>query len=99
MVEEGNLTRAAARLYISRPALTKQIRQLEAQLGVSPFVRSRVGDDPTEAGEAPAAHAGAVLTGRDNALRVTRAATTDRCSDPTEPAGSGCWCPLARLRG
>ncbi|MFE9410788.1 LysR family transcriptional regulator [Streptomyces sp. NPDC006704] len=75
VVEEGNLTRAAARLYLSQPALTKQIRRLEAQLGVDLFIRSRAGMTPTEAGEALAAHAGAVLTAWENALRVTRAAT------------------------
>ncbi len=76
VVEEGNLTRAAARLYISQPALTKQIRQLEAQLGVNLFIRSRAGMTPTEAGEALAAHADAVLTAWENALRVTQAAMT-----------------------
>ncbi|MET9479271.1 LysR family transcriptional regulator [Streptomyces sp. NPDC006638] len=76
VVEEGNLTRAAQRLYISQPALTKQIRQLEAQVGVDLFVRSRAGMAPTEAGEALAAHAGTVLTAWENALRATRAATT-----------------------
>ena len=34
---EGNLTRAAERLSVSQPALTKQVRQLENQLG-EPFV-------------------------------------------------------------
>ncbi|MGW0582756.1 LysR family transcriptional regulator [Streptomyces sp. NPDC002920] len=76
VVEEGNLTRAAERLYISQPALTKQIRQLEAQLGVVLFVRSRAGMAPTEAGEALAAHVGGVLAAWEGALRVTRAATT-----------------------
>ena len=31
---EGNLTRAAERLFVSQPALTKQVKQLESQLGV-----------------------------------------------------------------
>ena len=31
---EGNLIRAAERLFVSQPALTKQIRQLENQLSM-----------------------------------------------------------------
>ncbi|MFD8258720.1 LysR family transcriptional regulator [Streptomyces griseoluteus] len=76
VVEEGNLTRAAERLYISQPALTKQIRRLEDQLGVGLFVRSRAGMTPTEAGQALAAHASAVLTAWERTLRFTRAATS-----------------------
>ena len=33
---EGSLSRAAERLFVSQPALTKQIKQLEGQLGVQP---------------------------------------------------------------
>ena len=32
---EGSLSRAAERLFVSQPALTKQIKQLESQLGFS----------------------------------------------------------------
>jgi Bacterial regulatory helix-turn-helix protein, lysR family len=50
VADEGNLTRAAQRLFVSQPALTKQIRQLEAQLGVTLVTRSRAGMALTDAG-------------------------------------------------
>jgi Bacterial regulatory helix-turn-helix protein, lysR family len=37
----GSFTRAAAELRVSQPALTVQVRQLEAQLGVSLFDRNK----------------------------------------------------------
>ncbi|MFI6283923.1 LysR family transcriptional regulator [Streptomyces sp. NPDC051018] len=74
VAEEGNLTRAAERLYVSQPALTKQIRQLETQLGAELFVRSRAGMSLTGAGEALVEHTGAVLTAWETALRATRGA-------------------------
>jgi DNA-binding transcriptional LysR family regulator len=73
---EGNLTRAAARLLISQPALTKQIQQLESQLGVRLFTRSRAGMTLTSAGQALADGTAAVLAGWDQALRETKAAAT-----------------------
>ncbi|MFC9994340.1 LysR family transcriptional regulator [Nocardia sp. NPDC127526] len=72
VAEEGHLTRAARRLYISQPALTKQIKQLEQQLGVELFVRSRSGMALTEPGRVFAEHAPAVLAGWDHLLRVTK---------------------------
>jgi DNA-binding transcriptional LysR family regulator len=73
---EGNLTRAAERLFVSQPALTKQIRQLESQLGVRLFTRSRAGMTLTPAGRALADRTPAVLAGWDQALRETKAAAS-----------------------
>jgi len=73
---EGNLTRAAEQLFVSQPALTKQIRQLEGQLGVQLFTRSRAGMTLTPAGQALAGRTPAVLDSWDQTLRETRAAAS-----------------------
>lgn len=71
---EGTLTRAAERLYVSQPALTKQIKQLENQLGMRLFTRSRSGMALTEAGRALAERVPALLADWDRVLRQTQAA-------------------------
>jgi DNA-binding transcriptional LysR family regulator len=73
---EGNLTRAAERLFVSQPALTKQVRQLENQLGERLFIRSRAGMTLTPAGQALADRTPAVLASWDQTLRDTRAAAS-----------------------
>ncbi|MFE3942276.1 LysR family transcriptional regulator [Streptomyces sp. NPDC059118] len=72
VAEEGSLTRAAERLFVSQPALTKQIKQLETQLGVRLFTRSRAGMALTEPGRALEARVPALLAEWDGILRETR---------------------------
>ncbi|MFB7915514.1 LysR family transcriptional regulator [Streptomyces sp. NPDC056061] len=74
VAEEGTLTRAAEQLFVSQPALTKQIRQLETRLGVRLFTRSRTGMTLTEAGRVLAERVPALLADWDRVLRETRTA-------------------------
>ncbi|WP_190821410.1 LysR family transcriptional regulator [Saccharopolyspora pogona] len=76
VAEEGNLTHAAERLLVSQPALTKQIRQLENQLGVRLFTRSRAGMTLTEPGRALAERVPALLVDWDQVLRETKGAAS-----------------------
>jgi len=61
VAEERNFTRAAERIPIAQPAISQQIRRLEAELGERLFVRDRRGIMLTPAGEALLPHARAVL--------------------------------------
>ncbi|MHC0430414.1 LysR family transcriptional regulator [Streptomyces sp. O3] len=71
VAEEGSLTGAAARLFVSQPALTKQIRRLEEDLGARLFARSRSGMALTEAGREFASRVPTLLDGWDEAVQAT----------------------------
>ncbi|MEV4944269.1 LysR substrate-binding domain-containing protein [Streptomyces sp. NPDC053755] len=74
VAEELHFTRAAERLFVSQPALSKQIRALERQLGAPLFDRSRQGVRLTSVGAALLPHARAVLASWDEAWAATRRA-------------------------
>ncbi|MFI6400893.1 LysR family transcriptional regulator [Streptomyces sp. NPDC050548] len=61
VAEELHFTRAAEKLYVSQPALSKQIRALERQLGAELFRRDRQGVTLTAAGTALLPYAERVL--------------------------------------
>ncbi|MFF7930515.1 LysR substrate-binding domain-containing protein [Streptomyces sp. NPDC007940] len=70
MAEELHFGRAAARTFISQPALSQQIRALEERLGVSLIERGGGGVRLTPAGRAVAEESRAVVEGLDRLLRV-----------------------------
>ncbi|GAA1206848.1 LysR family transcriptional regulator [Prauserella alba] len=71
---ERSLSRAAERLLISQPALTRQLRQLEQELGATLFERVHTGVRPTLAGSALHEHALQTLSMADACRRVAQSA-------------------------
>src|SRR6476659_8690952 len=75
VVEEGSLTSAAEkRLHTSQPSLSRQIRDLERQVGVELLSRSVHGVELTAAGKAFLAHARLALIQVDAAVDTARRA-------------------------
>jgi len=72
VAEEQNVTRAAERLHVSQPPLSRQIRDLEDELGVELFRRSAKSLALTEAGKIFLIEARAVLLRVDKAVETVR---------------------------
>jgi len=74
LAEELHFGRAAAKLHISQPPLSKQIRLLEEELGTPLFSRSQRRVELTAAGVALKAQATLVFRQMDQAVGITRQA-------------------------
>jgi DNA-binding transcriptional LysR family regulator len=74
IAEERSFSAAATRLRLAQPALSRQIRDLERELGTALFVRDSTGTVITAAGEQCAAAAGKILDSVGNAIRRARLA-------------------------
>jgi DNA-binding transcriptional LysR family regulator len=65
VADEGSVTRAAARLHLAQPAVSRTLRQLEQRLGAALLERSSSGAVPTDAGAAVLDDARAALAAVD----------------------------------
>ena len=74
VAEEGNLGRAAARLHMTQPPLTRRIKRLEADVGAKLFIRTPRGVEITAPGAALLGQARRITALSDLAVEVTAAA-------------------------
>jgi DNA-binding transcriptional LysR family regulator len=72
VAETGNVSRASARLRVAQPALSRQIRSLEDELGTELFARSARGMTLLPSGELFLAHARRILDAVDAARVAVR---------------------------
>ncbi|MEV0585579.1 alpha/beta hydrolase fold domain-containing protein [Nonomuraea sp. NPDC050310] len=77
VADELNFGRAAGRLYLSQPALSRQIRALERLIGYELLRRSTHRVELTSAGGAMLERARAILADVDSAVAAARAAGDD----------------------
>lgn len=73
VAETENVTRAAAKLHVAQPAVSRQIRDLEEELGVTLLERTAKAVRLTDAGRAFLAEARAVLARAGQAVAAVRA--------------------------
>jgi DNA-binding transcriptional LysR family regulator len=74
--QEENVSRAALKLHVSQPALSRQMRDLEDELGFLLLTRSAKSVRLTEAGRAFLTEARAVLQRVEDAVKAARAIAT-----------------------
>jgi DNA-binding transcriptional LysR family regulator len=74
VAEEGNVSRAAARLLVAQPSVSAQLRQLERTLGADLFRRHQRGVELTRAGAMFLVEARRTVAAADQAVAVGRTA-------------------------
>ena len=78
VAEEGHVGRAARRLHLTQPPLSRHILALEDELGAPLFERTPRGMRLLPAGEAFLQHARRILAEVDAAVHTVRVASTQR---------------------
>lgn len=90
VAEEANVGRAAQRLHVAQPAISRQIRALEDELGTPLFSRTSRGMALLPSGRVFLDHARAILAAVDHAAEAVRhhGRLTDSGRDARRPDGS-----------
>lgn len=74
IADEESFSRASLKLRIAQPALSRQIKAIEEEIGVTLFQRLPRGAAPTQAGRVFVTQARAVLSTVESAVQMTRRA-------------------------
>ena len=100
VAEEGNIGRAATRLFITQPALSRQLQQLEEELGTQLLLRVPRGVELTEAGRELLDKARTALEAAEQALTIGRGSEpSGRLVLGVSLAGHDEWFALAEAFG
>jgi DNA-binding transcriptional LysR family regulator len=81
VAEELNVRQAATRLHLSQPPLSRQIHDLEDEVGTKLFVRSKSGMRLTEAGRTFLKEARSILAQSQRAVQPASRGEASPCSD------------------
>lgn len=65
LAEEGNMRKAAERLFLSQPALSQRLQSIEKEWGTLLFIRSQKGLETTSAGELVVAYANETIARKE----------------------------------
>jgi DNA-binding transcriptional LysR family regulator len=100
VAEEGNIGRAATRLFITQPALSRQLQQLEEELGTTLLLRVPRGVELTGAGRELLDKARTALEAAEQALTIGRGSEpSGRLVVGLTLAGHDEWFALAEAFG
>src|SRR5476651_1274828 len=78
VAEEENVSRAALKLHVSQPGLSRQVRDLEAELGFLLLERSGKSVRLTDAGRMFLSEAKSVMQRAEEAVQAARAVATGK---------------------
>lgn len=70
LAEEGNMRKAAERLFLTQPALSQRLQTIEKEWGTRLFIRSQKGLEPTPAGELVIEYAKTVLVKKEETFEL-----------------------------
>ncbi|HSJ37265.1 MAG TPA: LysR family transcriptional regulator [Planococcus sp. (in: firmicutes)] len=76
LAEEGNMRKAAERLFLSQPALSQRLQSIEKEWGQQLFIRSQKGLTPTPAGELVIGYSNDMLKRKEEIFEVLHTLTS-----------------------